>query len=44
MRPFEKDVERRYSAGGGLITQHINSMLEAAYRKLLLSIAKAFLD
>jgi len=33
VRPFEKDVERRYSAGGGLITQHINSMLEAAYRK-----------
>ena len=32
VRPFEKDVERRYSAGGGLITQHINSMLEAAYR------------
>ncbi|XP_023328908.1 general transcription factor IIH subunit 1, partial [Eurytemora carolleeae] len=33
VRPFEKEVERRYSAGGGLITQHINSMLEAAYRK-----------
>jgi len=33
VRPFEKDVERRYSAGGGLITQHINSMLDAAYRK-----------
>ncbi len=34
MRPFEKEVERRYSAGGGrLISQHINSMLEAAYRE-----------
>jgi len=33
VRPFEKDVERRYSAGGGLITHHINSMLDAAYRK-----------
>jgi hypothetical protein len=34
VRPFEKEVERRYSAGGGrLISQHINSMLEAAYRE-----------
>ena len=32
VRPFEKDVERRYSAGGGLVTQHINSMLDTAYR------------
>jgi len=34
VRPFEKDVERRYSgAAGGNITQHINSMLDAAYSK-----------
>jgi len=33
VRPFEKDVERRYSAGGSLVTQHINSMLDTAYRK-----------
>eukprot|EP00088_Acartia_fossae_P015028 TRINITY_DN1813_c0_g1_i4.p1 TRINITY_DN1813_c0_g1~~TRINITY_DN1813_c0_g1_i4.p1 ORF type:complete len:547 (+),score=108.70 TRINITY_DN1813_c0_g1_i4:30-1643(+) len=33
VRPFEKDVERRYSAGGSSVTQHINSMLDTAYRK-----------
>jgi len=33
VRPFETEVERRYSAGGGHITQHINTMLEAAYKK-----------
>jgi len=33
VRPFETEVERRYSAGGGHITQHINKMLESAYKK-----------
>lgn len=33
VRPFETEVERRYSAGGGHITQHINVMLESAYKK-----------
>jgi len=33
VRPFETEVERRYSAGGGHITQHINMMLESAYKK-----------
>jgi len=33
VRPFETEVERRYSAGGGHITQHINVMLDSAYKK-----------
>jgi len=33
VRPFETEVSRRYSAGGGHITQHINLMLESAYKK-----------
>jgi len=33
VRPFETEVERRYSAGGGHITQHINTMLDSAYKK-----------
>jgi len=33
VRPFETQVERRYSAGTGHITQHINMMLESAYKK-----------
>ena len=33
VRPFEKEVERKYTPGGGHITQHINKMLESAYIK-----------
>lgn len=33
VRPFETEVDRRYSAGGGHITHHINAMLDAADRK-----------
>jgi len=33
VRPFETELERRYSAGGGHITQHINVMLDSAYKK-----------
>lgn len=33
VRPFETEVERRYSVGGGHITQHINVMLDSAYKK-----------
>ena len=33
VRPFETEVERRYTPGGGHITQHINLMLERAYKK-----------
>ena len=33
VRPFETEVERRYTQGGGHVTQHINMMLESAYKK-----------
>ena len=36
VRPFETEVERRYTVGGGpggRVTQHINLMLESAYKK-----------
>jgi len=33
VRPFETEIERRYTPGGGHITQHINLMLESAYKK-----------
>jgi len=33
VRPFETEVERRYTPGGGHITQHINLMLDSAYKK-----------
>ena len=33
VRPFETEVERRYTPGGGHITQHINLMLESVYKK-----------
>ena len=45
MRPFEKEVERRYSAGGGrLISQHINSMLDAAYRNSHQPVVRVLVD
>ena len=33
VRPFETLVERRYTPGGGHVTQHINMMLDSAYKK-----------
>ena len=33
VRPYETEVERRYSNGVGHISQHINMMLESAYKE-----------
>merc|ERR1711970_1667504 len=31
VRPFETELDRRYNAGGGHLTRHINAMLEAIF-------------